>query len=24
MITVESVARKLDPEIDFWAVSKPE
>ena len=24
MITVEGVARKLDPEIDFWAVSKPE
>ena len=24
MITVEGVARKLDPDIDFWAVSKPE
>tara|TARA_B100000401_G_C52812368_1_gene724554 strand:+ start:451 stop:1983 length:1533 start_codon:yes stop_codon:yes gene_type:complete len=24
MITVEGVARKLDPEIDFWSVSKPE
>ena len=24
MITVEGVARKLDPEINFWEVSKPE
>ena len=24
MITVEGVARKLDPEINFWDVSKPE
>ena len=24
MITVEGVARKLDPDINFWEVSKPE